>query len=207
MSRVNPDSAARRASVRTSDATAAETSWSRTALYGSPDPDQSHPPHECRNVLRPAAVAAVGEVAGLGGAPARRIHSVWAWYPAEAARMADSNRKARSIHNQTCAEHGAEGPKVQLNRRSECMACPLGGALAAPRIHGREKRRVMHMFLEEKPHLPPVVFGYSDVAIFWGRRGAAECQATLSVAGPRLECSLYGTPKKSVSHSGLVSLS
>jgi transposase len=76
---------------------------------------------------------------------------------ADVARVADPNRKGsveRAIqHTQDTALKGRRFESI--DEQNEYLA-HWEERWAAPRIHGRKKRQVLSMYLEEKPHLKPL---------------------------------------------------
>jgi len=83
---------------------------------------------------------------------------------ADVARVADPNRKGaveRAIqHTQDTA---LKGRRFESIEEQNAWLAHWEERWAAPRIHGRKKRQVLAMYLEEKPHLVPLPlepFGY-----------------------------------------------
>ncbi|HVH62389.1 MAG TPA: IS21 family transposase [Candidatus Dormibacteraeota bacterium] len=76
---------------------------------------------------------------------------------ADVARVADPNRKGaveRAIqHTQDTA---LKGRRFESIEEQNAWLCHWEERWAAPRIHGRKKRQVLALFLEEKPHLLPL---------------------------------------------------
>jgi transposase len=76
---------------------------------------------------------------------------------ADVARVADPNRKGaveRAIqHTQDTA---LKGRRFDSLEEQNAWLAHWEERWAAPRIHGRKKRQVLAMFLEEKPHLKPL---------------------------------------------------
>jgi transposase len=76
---------------------------------------------------------------------------------ADAARIEDPNRKgsveSAIKHTQNTA---LKGRKFNSIEDQNAWLAHWEERWAAPRIHGRKKRQVMQMFLEEKPHLQPL---------------------------------------------------
>ena len=76
---------------------------------------------------------------------------------ADAARVADPNRKGaveRAIqHTQDTALKGRRFESIEAQNE---WLMHWEERWAAPRIHGRKKRQVLSMYLEEKPHLLPL---------------------------------------------------
>jgi hypothetical protein len=76
---------------------------------------------------------------------------------ADAARIEDPNRKgsveSAIKHTQNTA---LKGRKFDSIEDQNTWLAHWEERWAAPRIHGRKKRQVMQMFLEEKPHLQPL---------------------------------------------------
>ena len=76
---------------------------------------------------------------------------------ADAARVEDPNRKgsveSAIKHTQNTA---LKGRKFDSIEDQNTWLAHWEERWAAPRIHGRKKRQVMRMFLEEKPHLQPL---------------------------------------------------
>jgi transposase len=76
---------------------------------------------------------------------------------ADAARVADPNRKgtveSTIKHTQNTA---LKGRKFNSIEDQNTWLAHWEERWAAPRIHGRKKRQVVQMFLEEKPHLQPL---------------------------------------------------
>jgi hypothetical protein len=83
---------------------------------------------------------------------------------ADVARVADPNRKGaveRAIqHTQDTA---LKGRRFESIEEQNAWLAHWEERWAAPRVHGRKKRQVLAMFLEERPHLKPLPlepFGY-----------------------------------------------
>ena len=76
---------------------------------------------------------------------------------ADVCRVRDPNRKgsveSAIKHTQTTA---LKGRKFNCIEDQNAWLAHWEERWAAPRIHGRKKRQVMQMFLEEKPHLQPL---------------------------------------------------
>jgi transposase len=76
---------------------------------------------------------------------------------ADAARVADPDRKgaieATIKHTQNTA---LKGRKFNCIEDQNAWLAHWEERWAAPRIHGRKKRQVMQLFLEERPHLQPL---------------------------------------------------
>ena len=76
---------------------------------------------------------------------------------ADAARVEDPDRKgaveSAIKHTQNTA---LKGRKFNSIEDQNAWLAHWEERWAAPRIHGRKKRQVMQMFLEEKPHLQPL---------------------------------------------------
>ena len=73
---------------------------------------------------------------------------------ADVARVADPNRKgAVEKAIQHTQDTGLKGRRFESIDEQNAWLAHWEAAWAAPRIHGRKKRQVLAMYLEEKPHL------------------------------------------------------
>jgi transposase len=117
---------------------------------------------------------------------------------ADVARVADPNRKGsveRAIqHTQDTALKGRRFESI--DEQNEYLA-HWEERWAAPRIHGRKKRQVLSMYLEEKPHLKPLPLEPFRPSATSARRPAPLTMPDSSRWTPRTtrRCRRRSTPK------------